>query len=580
MSNDGLLLKRLGKYMRPHLFILIAAAVCLFLRMGLDLYRPVILKHTIDDALPAHDVGLLTTYSMYYAAAVGISMVALFAETYLLRLFGQKVIYEIRNIVFAKLSMRSPEDFDAVPAGNLVTRVTNDTESLRTLYTEVVLKIFSSLFMIIGIMVSMFMLNHVLGIAVAILLPVMGAIIFIYQKYARRAFRRVRTQVAASNGGVQELLNFIVIVKSYLGEKKAEATYGKVNDAFLEAGLFEVKTFAVFRPIVDFLFFLGIITVLWVTNVSDSITEAGTVFACLQYLNKLFVPLKDIAEKYNSLQSSLAGAERLVPVLLEPSDLPHGEAVVPPEFATIESITFEHVRFRYSNADEFALKDIDFEVKGGEFLGIAGPSGSGKTTIAGLLAGFMRPTEGRILINGRDTAAYSPRVLRECIGYVFQDSHLFKGTIRDNLSLYDDSLPSEALEAAAKKAGLHDMIMRMPDGYDTSVGYLGSLLSTGQRQLLALARTLVKDRPILILDEATAHIDGRTEETIRASVESVRGEKTVIAVAHRLAGLRTASNILFIRDGRIEESGTFEELVASGGAFADMWAAGRTEEQA
>lgn len=541
--------------------------------MGLDLLRPLLMKTVIDTAFPQRDIGIITEYAGIYFMTICFSIIALFVQNYTLQKFGQSIIFEIRNIVFSKILARTPAHFGQLPIGNLVTRVTNDTESLRTLYTDVVLKLGSSVLMIIGILISMFAIDVKLASLVSLLVPIMAVIIFIYQKYSRKAFRGVRTKLAASNTSVQEMLNFIVIIKSYVGEKIMAKQYDRISREFLEAGLFEVKTFAIFRPIVDGLLFVIFIAIFSFTNWFDSVTEAGTVFAFIQYMDKFFQPIKEIAEKYNNLQSALAGAERLVPIINEESDTTIEAVSIPEEFKTINTIEFDHVWFSYDDSDNYALKDISIAIDGGQFVGIVGPSGGGKSTLMSLLMGFYRPTKGTIRINGYDTADYAPAVLREVMGYVFQDSHLFKGTIRENLSLYDDTIPEENLIKAAKKAHLHAMIERLPQGYNTPVGYLGSLLSTGQKQLLALARVLVRDRKVLIFDEATAHIDSHTEQLIQESIETIRGEKTIISIAHRLSTIRSANCIYMIKHGQIVEQGDYESLIAQKGEFFALWEA-------
>ncbi|WP_295294558.1 ABC transporter ATP-binding protein [Veillonella sp.] len=571
--QDILLLSRLGQYIKPHSFLLLWAALFLLIAMGLDLLRPLLMKTVIDTAFPQRDIGIITEYAGIYFMTICFSIIALFVQNYTLQKFGQSNIFEIRNIVFSKILARTPAHFGQLPIGNLVTRVTNDTESLRTLYTDVVLKLGSSVLMIIGILISMFAIDVKLASLVSLLVPIMAVIIFIYQKYSRKAFRGVRTKLAASNTSVQEMLNFIVIIKSYVGEKIMAKQYDRISREFLEAGLFEVKTFAIFRPIVDGLLFVIFIAIFSFTNWFDSVTEAGTVFAFIQYMDKFFQPIKEIAEKYNNLQSALAGAERLVPIINEESDTTIEAVSIPEEFKTINTIEFDHVWFSYDDSDNYALKDISIAIDGGQFVGIVGPSGGGKSTLMSLLMGFYRPTKGTIRINGYDTADYAPAVLREVMGYVFQDSHLFKGTIRENLSLYDDTIPEENLIKAAKKAHLHAMIERLPQGYNTPVGYLGSLLSTGQKQLLALARVLVRDRKVLIFDEATAHIDSHTEQLIQESIETIRGEKTIISIAHRLSTIRSANCIYMIKHGQIVEQGDYESLIAQKGEFFALWEA-------
>lgn len=571
--HDILLLRRLGQYIKPHFFLLLWAAVFLLIALGLELARPMLMKSVIDTAFPQRDVGIIMQYAGLYFMTIIFSIIAMFVQNYTLQKFGQSIIFEIRNTVFAKILARTPAHFGELPIGNLVTRVTNDTESLRTLYTDVVLKLGSSILMIIGILISMFALDVKMASVVSLLVPIMAVLIFVYQKYARKAFRGVRTKLAASNTSVQEMLNFIIIIKSYVGERIMAKQYDRISREFLEAGLFEVKTFAFFRPIVDGLLFVIIIAIFSFTNWFDSVTEAGTVFAFIQYMDKFFQPIKEIADKYNNLQSALAGAERLVPIINEEADTTIEAVTIPDEFKTINSIEFDHVWFSYDHSENYALKDISIKIDGGQFIGIVGPSGGGKSTLMSLLMGFYQPTKGIIRINGYDTADYPPAVLREVMGYVFQDSHLFKGTIRENLSLYDDTIPEEQLMAAAQKAHLHAMIERLPQGYNTPVGYLGSLLSTGQKQLLALARVLIRDRKVLIFDEATAHIDSHTEQLIQESIETIRGEKTIISIAHRLSTISSANRIYMIKQGQIAEEGDYDSLISQKGEFFALWEA-------
>lgn len=569
--KDLLLLKQFTVYTKPYKKILLGAFLCLFVLLGLDLLRPLILKETIDKAFPQKDGALVLEFALMYMVVIVLSAIMQFTQNYLFQYFGQNIIFEIRNKVFFNILSQTPQEFSSLPVGNLVTRITNDTESLRSLYTDVLLKMGRSMLLILGIVVVMISLNLKLAVISLCILPIMVGITLSYQKHARKAFRGVRSKVSATNAYVQEALNFIVVIKTYLGNKLIKDQHNDISTEFLKAGLFEVQTFSIFRPLVDFLYFVCIVAIFTFTNLFDSITEAGTVFAFIQYIDKFFQPIKEIAEKYNVMQSSLAGAERLVPILNQERAVELKEETIPEEFKSINDITFDHVWFSYSNDEVYALKDISFTIKAGEFIGIAGLSGSGKSTLMALLMGFYKPTKGKILINGYDTSYYSPRLIRELVGYVFQDSHLFKGTIKENLSLYDHKISQEKLKEAAQKASLHDMIKELPNQYDTSVGYLGSLLSSGQKQLLALARVLVNSYKILIFDEATANIDSDTERKIQASIESSRGEKTIISIAHRLSTIRSADCIYIMKHGEIVEYGLFEELLDQKGELYSLW---------
>lgn len=568
-KNDWALFSYITAYIKPYLGILLLATIALAGNLVLLLLRPYITKQVIDLGFATNDINVIEYYAVIYGLTIIGSVLCIFVENYFLKSFGQKIIYNIRAIVFQKILHKSHDEFYKLPIGNWVTRITNDVESLRTLYTDVLLNLASSGLMIIGILGFMYAINVPLAIIMTILLPIMGVIIWVFQKFSRKAFRQVRRSVAASNASIKELLNYIVIVKSYSGEKEIEERYNTVNKGFLEAGLFEVTTFSIFRPLVDGLFFVALIVIFTTTNLVDSVADAGTVFAFIQYMDRFFQPLKDIADKYNSLQSSLAGAERLVPLLEEKERNMVDE--VPKELIPVESIEFDHVWFSYENNDVYALQDFTLHIKAGDFTGIVGPSGSGKSTLLSLLMGIYKPTKGSIYINGIDISKYDSSVLRHLMGYVFQQAYLFKGSIKDNLTLFDNSISHDEMVKAAKQVNLDSMIEQLPEGYNTPVGYLGSLLSDGQKQLLAFGRTLIRNIPILLLDEATANVDSHTEKQIQASIENIRGSKTIVSIAHRLSTVQDANEIVYIEYGKIKEKGSFNELIELKGAFYNLW---------
>ena len=568
-KNDWALFSYITAYIKPYLGILLLATIALAGNLVLLLLRPYLTKQVIDLGFATNDITVIEYYAVIYGLTIIGSVLFIFVENYFLKSFGQKIIYNIRAIIFQKILHKSHDEFYKLPIGNWVTRITNDVESLRTLYTDVLLNLASSGLMIIGILGFMYAINVPLAIIMTILLPIMGVIIWVFQKFSRKAFRQVRRSVAASNASIKELLNYIVIVKSYGGEKEIEERYNTVNKGFLEAGLFEVTTFSIFRPLVDGLFFVALIVIFTTTNLIDSIADAGTVFAFIQYMDRFFQPLKDIADKYNSLQSALAGAERLVPLLEEKERNMVDE--VPKELIPVESIEFDHVWFSYENNDVYALQDFTLHIKAGDFTGIVGPSGSGKSTLLSLLMGIYKPTKGSIYINGIDISKYDSSVLRHLMGYVFQQAYLFKGSIKDNLTLFDNSISHDEMVKAAKQVNLDSMIEQLPEGYNTPVGYLGSLLSDGQKQLLAFGRTLIRNIPILLLDEATANIDSHTEKQIQASIENIRGSKTIVSIAHRLSTVQDANEIVYIEYGKIKEKGSFNELIELKGAFYNLW---------
>lgn len=567
-STDMKMLLALSRYIRPHSWLLLLGGIFFLVLTGTQLVRPLIMKELIDNAFATDDTKYVLLLAEVYLGVIIIAIVSNFIQSYALKYFGQHIIYEIRNDLFRSIVGRSKDQFELYAIGTLVTNITSDTESIRSLFTDVILKLINAVLLLLGVLGFLYYLNPEMGSLVTILIPLVGYLTVVYGRYSRKAFRGVRKQIAETNAYVQNALNFVVIIKTYLGEKMMAKRYTEISDKLLAAGIFEVKTFAFFRPIMDSLYLFSIVLIFSYVNWLHPALEAGLVYATIQYIEKIFEPLKDISDKYNVLQQSLAGAERILPLLKE---VPKQEEVeLPQELLPIQEINFDHVTFAYEPGKP-VLQDISFSVKAGDFVGIVGPSGSGKSTLMSLLMAFQRPTEGKIYINGHDMSHYAPEVMRELIGFVFQDSHLFKGTIRDNLCLYEPDLSEDMMIKATKKAHLHGMIERLPKGYATEVGYLGSLLSAGQRQLLSLARALIKDKPILIFDEATSHIDSETERLVQASIETERGEKTIFSIAHRLSTIQKADIILYIKNGHMVETGSFATLMQKKGEFYELW---------
>ncbi len=567
--TDLKMLLALSAYIRPHRMLLLLGGVFFILLTGTQLVRPLIIKEVIDNAFVNEDATYVFFLAKIYFAVLLLAIVSNFIQGYALKYFGQHIIYEIRNDLFRSIIGRSKDSFDSHSIGTLVTNITSDTESIRSLFTDVLLKLINAVLLLLGVLGFLYYLNFEMGILVTILIPLVGYLTIFYGKYSRKAFRGVRKQIAETNAYVQNALNFVVIIKTYLGEKLMAKRHTEISDKLLAAGLFEVRTFAFFRPIMDSLYLLCIVLIFSYVHWLHPALEAGLVYATIQYVEKIFEPLKEISDKYNVLQQSLAGAERIIP-LLEKQKKEEEHVEIPRELLPVERIEFDQVSFAYEPGKP-VLENISFTIHAGDFVGIVGPSGSGKSTLMSLLMAFQRPTSGTIYINGYDMKNYPSEVMRELIGFVFQDSHLFKGTIRDNLCLYEPDLEDQVMIRATKKAHLHNMIERLPKGYLTEVGYLGSLLSAGQRQLLSLARALIKDKPILIFDEATSHIDSETERLVQESIEKERGEKTIFSIAHRLSTIQKADTILFIKNGHLLEAGSFVSLMQEKGEFYELW---------
>jgi ABC-type multidrug transport system fused ATPase/permease subunit len=380
----------------------------------------------------------------------------------------------------------------------------------------------------------------------------------------------VRENTALVNSFVQEILNGAVIVKAFARFQTTGEEFRKLSDQYLAAGLKEMRTFAIFRPLVDLIYTLAVALVLWQGGWGGKTgLEIGVLVAFLRYVEKFFWPIKDLAEKFGSLQSALAAAERVFDLLAEEPS-PNKTVSVDQPSSFRGSISFEDVWFAYHNED-WVLRGLTIYIEPGEFAGVVGLSGSGKTTLVSLLLRFYEPQRGVIRLDGIDIKDLPLTVLRRRVGVVFQDVHLFQGSVADNISLYHQEISRDRIESATRTASLHSSVTQMPQGYDTPIGYQGALLSAGQRQLLSLARALAKQPDILVLDEATSNIDSQTEQHIQEALAAISGQRTTLAVAHRLSTVQQADKIFVMSRGRVAEAGGHSELMANRGLYFRLY---------
>lgn len=567
---DRKMLVVLWGFSKPFFKLLLAAFVIMLLGACADLIRPYLLKVAIDEQVATHNVGGLIQTAQLYGSTIVISIILSYGQTLLLQYIGQQIIFDIRQKVFYQLLYQRYSQLETQPVGKMVTRVTNDTDAIKDLYTDVLISFISDFIMIMGIIVVMVLMDWQLALVSFTVIPVMIVVAIAYQKYARSAYRLVREKTSSLNTFIQENLNGIKIVKAFARFKQTEGEYQHVSDEYLSAGLKEMRTYAIFRPLVDLVYSLAIILVLWFSNWQiASGLEIGVVVAFLRYVEKFFWPIKDLAEKYSLLQSALAAAERIWDLISaeklqeEPQDVSAGQ-----QFKG--EIRFEHVWFAYEQ-EQWVLQDVSLVIPAGQFIGIAGLSGSGKTTLLQLLLRFYEPQQGTIYVDGMDVRTIPVELLRSRIGAVFQEVHLFKGTIADNISLYNKAIANDRIIMAARTANIHDTIINMPQGYDTPVGYQGALLSMGQRQLLSFARAVAAGTDILALDEATSSIDSETEGMIQNALEKIASQQTIVVVAHRLSTIQQADRIFVMHKGKIAEQGTHLELLAQQGLYSRLY---------
>ncbi|EGO62424.1 ABC transporter ATP-binding protein [Acetonema longum] len=571
LLTDRHMLVRLWGFARPFRMKLFFVLLIMLAAAGVELLRPYLMKLTIDVLVAAGDVAGLGRITVIYGLSVLLSGVLSYWQAIQLQYIGQQIIHQVRRQVFRHILFQPYRELEGQPVGRLVTRVTNDTDAVKDLYTDVLVALASDFFMLAGIIAVMLAIHWQLALVSFTVLPVMILVAALYQKYARRAFRLVREKTAGLNTYVQESLNGILTVKAFARFDRSEGEFRSVSDEYLAAGLQEMRTYAIFRPLVDFIYVMAVLLLLWYSDATSRIggLEIGIVAAFLRYVEKFFWPIKDLAEKYNLLQSALAAAERLYDLLAASGQSEEPETkMVDRHFAG--KIIFDNVWFAYQEPD-WVLQGVTFEIQPGQFIGVAGLSGSGKTTLIALLLRFYEPQQGRILLDDIDIRQIPPAILRRRIGVVFQDVHLFPGTVAENISMFDPAVPGALVQDAARTANLSAFIQAMPDGYDTPVGYQGAWLSVGQRQLLSLARVLAVQADVLVLDEATSNIDSETEGLIQQALENASAKRTTLVVAHRLSTVQTADRIIVLSRGQLVEAGTHEELLALRGVYHHLY---------
>ena len=569
---DERMLRLLWLYARPFKGLFAAALLVMLLGTAADLVRPYLLKIAIDEQVAVKDAaGLMRTAGIYLATIIAGALLA-YGQAYLLQYIGQQIIFDIRQKVFRRLIDQPYQEAAEQPVGRMVTRVTNDIEALRDLYTDVLVAFASDSIVLVGIIIAMLVMDWQLALVSFTVIPLMFVLATTYQKFARQAYRLVRERTAAINTFIQETLNGILVVKAFARFSRTEQEYDVLNRDYLGAGLKEMRSFAIFRPLVEVIYTIAIILVLWSSGWQKvGSVDVGVVIAFLRYVEKFFGPIKDLSEKYNLLQSAVAAAERVYDLLTDKASAKdQGKYKYESEVAISGRITFENVWFAYQEP-EWVLRGLSFEIAPGEFVGIAGLSGSGKTTVLRLLLRFYEPQRGRITIDGIDIKDIHPRLLRKKIGAVFQDVHVFKGTVADNISLYDPAMTTEQIVWAAKMANLDRFVRELPHHYNTEVGYQGALLSAGQRQLLSLARALAVQPDILVLDEATSSVDSQTEAMIQNALEKIGQKRSMLVIAHRLSTIERADKILILHKGRVVEEGTHETLMARRGFYYRLY---------
>ena len=515
----------------------------------------------------AKDMEGLALIGLVLLAFLIISFGLSYGETYVLELIGQKIMQDIRLDLFQKIQGQALSFFDRHPVGRLVTRVTNDVENLNEMFKSVTITVFKDIFILTGILVVLLYLNWKLALVCFALLPFIFGLTLLFSTLARQAFRELRAKVAKLNAFLQERITGMRIVQLFVTEEFQRKTFAEINHENYVAGMKQIRIFAVFMPVMDLFLSFAVALLIWHGGgkVINEELSLGSLVAFLSYIQMFFRPIRDIAEKYNIMQSAMASTERIVEFLDHKEEIPEPEHPVVPE-PVLGHLRFEHVTFGYRKGVP-VLKDVTFEVKPGEMVAIVGATGAGKTTVVNLIERFYDPLEGRVLLDNEDLRHWPKKALQRHIGLVMQDVFIFSGSLADNILLGDDKQGAQAVERAITQANARSFIQKLPKGMEQDIGEEGSNLSAGERQLLSFARALAYNPKVLILDEATSSVDPETERLIQEAILTMTQKRTTLVIAHRLSTIRRADRILVMHHGRIREQGTHEELMALRGVY-------------
>ncbi|MBV9281837.1 MAG: ABC transporter ATP-binding protein [Chloroflexi bacterium] len=574
-AYDGRLMRRLVRYLMPYRGQLVLALVLLLGTGLLDLAGPFLTKIAIDRYIVPHRPSGMWVILVLYLGSLMVGFAMRYGENYFMQFVGQRVMYDLRNAIFSHIQRLPLAFFDRNPVGRLMTRLTSDVDALNDLLTQGVVSILGDIVTLSGIVVVMLFLNWQLALVSFTVMPLIGVISRVFQRAMRTIYRNIRVRLSRVNGFLNENITGMVIVQIFNRERTMAREFDALNADYLSANLRAIFAYSLFSPVVTFIGALSTALLLWV-GAHGIISRWGPAFtfgalvAAMQYTDRAFQPIRDLAEKYNLLQAAMAASERIFGLLDEP-----GEPPDPPQPAELPrvrgEIEFRHVVFGYDPAHP-VLRDVSFRIAAGESVAIVGATGAGKTSLISILSRFYDIQGGQILLDGVDIRSMRRADVRRHIGSVLQDAVLFSGTITSNIRLHNQDIDDEQVRKAAVFVNADRFIQRLPDGYDHVVRERGANFSSGQRQLIAFARAIAFDPEVLlVLDEATSSVDTETEALIQDALEKLMAGRTSIIIAHRLFTIRHVDRILVLHKGRLVEEGTHDELLAKHGYYHRLY---------
>jgi ATP-binding cassette subfamily B protein len=570
-AYDAHLMMRILRYLRPYWKLLAVSFVFLMFQTGAQLLGPYITKIAIDRYIAQRDIDGLDWMALAYLGVVLFGFTVVFIQTYTTEYTGQRAMHDLRMEVFSHLQKQDLAYFDRNAIGRLMTRTINDVETLNELFSTGVVGLLGDLSIVFGIAIMMFWLDWELALVCLAAFPVIVYASRFYRKRAREVYRESRMILGRLNAGLQENLAGVATVQAFGQEEKMYRRFQDVNVSYRNVLLRSIRYNAMFFPVIELFSALTIGLLLWYggQQILAGSVQAGVLVAFIQYIQRMYQPIRDLAEKYNVMQAAMASSERIFALLDTPETIKNPSR--PKSAAKVAGeVEFRDVWLSYTPGDP-VLKGISFRVRPGEKIALVGATGGGKTSIISSLCRFYEIERGAILIDGVDIQEWNKQELRRHLGLVLQDVFLFSGDIATNITLGDPRIDERRMLEAARRAQIAPFIEKLPSRYGEEVQERGSTLSQGQRQLLSFARALAFDPKILILDEATSSVDTQTELLIQEALDELLKDRTALIIAHRLSTIKHVDRILVIHKGQIWEDGSHEELLARGGLYARLY---------
>ena len=576
--KDGELVKRLLKYAKPYVWNFILVGILMAFAISYEILSPIIVQY-ISDLITGtrFEMSTLIVAVIIYGSVLVASLVCSYFQAIILQKTGQKIISAMREEIFTHIESLSHSQLNGIPVGKLVTRVTNDTNGISMMFTNIIVNLTKNCFVIIGVLVAMLCINYMLTLMVLCFVPFVVLFTVIFRKFSRKAHRKVKDGTTDINTFLSENLSGMKVIQVFNREDVKMDDFSAKNKKLEKARRGQMFVFSIFRPTVYMLYVATVLCLFFFAgksyiddwNAFGQVTTAGVLVAFYMYIQKFFNPIQTLAEQFNWLQSAFASAEKIFSILdMKPEVVDDEDAIELDEIRG--EIEFKDVWFSYIPG-EWVLKGVSFKVEAKQTVAFVGSTGSGKTTILSLLCRNYDIQQGEILLDGINIRKIKIASLRKHFGQMLQDVFLFSGTIRSNITLRDDKFTDEEIIEVCKYVNADKLIAKLSGGLDEEVRERGNNFSAGERQLISFARTLIHRPEVMILDEATANIDTETEVLIQDSLDKMMNVGTMLMVAHRLSTIQKADNIIVLSHGEILEQGTHDELLKLRGNYYNLY---------